>query len=181
MIQTNTWLTSDWHLQHRKMEALENRPSNFEDLIIANHAKLIQPKDTLVNFGDVIFANRSFLRLYLKAIDCRCKILVRGNHDEHITDTWFVNNGFDIVCDSITINGVIMSHAPLKLTDDARLNVHGHFHSGAHRQDEEWYPYYSDRHVLLGLENTHYNPVTLKDVINGRYTKKIDGRNIIVR
>jgi len=179
-----TWITTDWHMNHEKIKVFENRPDNFESLIIAHHQKLIKPEDVLIHLGDTIFARKSELRGYLDQIKCRSKVLVRGNHDDHFTDTWLLNQGFDFVCDSIIINWVLLSHAPMQLTDDMRLNIHGHFHSGTqrHRKDDMYYyPYYGDRHVLLGLENTNYYPVSLEDIINRRYTKDIDGNSVIIR
>jgi len=177
----NTWITTDTHFNHENIKAFEGRPDNFNELIIVNHCKLIKPEDTLIHLGDTIFARKSELRGYLGRIPCRSKVLIRGNHDEHFTDTWLMNQGFNMVCDSMTIRGVLLSHAPMMLSDDIGLNVHGHMHSGKHRQDEAYYPYYCDRHVLLGLENTQYYPVSLEDIINRRYTQVIDGCNVIIR
>lgn len=167
----NYWLTTDTHFNHANIKSFENRPDNFEEVIIKHHSEVIQPEDVLIHLGDTIFANKNQLKEYLSQINCRSKVLVRGNHDEHFTDTWLMNNGFNFVCDSLTINFVLLSHAPMKLTDDIRLNIHGHMHSGKHRQDELWYPYYSERHLLLGLENTNYYPVKLADVISGKCVK----------
>ena len=66
----------------------------------------------------------------------------------------------------------MLSHAPMLLTDDISFNIHGHFHSGKHRsEDNHWYDFYSDRHILLSSENTNYFPVQLTDIKNGKYVK----------
>lgn len=177
----NTWITTDWHFNHENIKVFEGRPDNFESLIVENHSEVIRWEDTMICLGDTIFARKNELRSYLDQIPCRSKVLVRGNHDDHFTDSWLMNQGFNMVCDAMIIRGVLLSHAPMKLSDDIVLNVHGHMHSGKHRQDEVWYPYYCDRHVLLGLENTRYYPVSLEDVINRRYTKEVNGCSMIVR
>lgn len=169
----NYWITTDWHFNHEDIKKFEGRPDNFEALIIKRHNEVMKPEDVMICLGDTIFARRKELGNYLEQFRCRKKILVRGNHDDHFTDSWLMTQGFDFVCDSLTIGAILLSHAPLKLSKDIALNVHGHMHSGIHRQDEIWYPYYSDRHVLLGLENTRYYPVSLQDVKNGRWT--VDG------
>ena len=177
----NTWITTDWHFNHRNIIEYEGRPDGFEELIITNHSKLIKPEDTMICLGDTIFARNTELQGYLDRIVCRSRILVRGNHDEGFTDTWLMNKGFNVVCDSMTIRGVLLSHAPMLLSDDVPMNVHGHMHSGRHRKDDAFYPYYCERHVLLGLENTQYYPVSLEDIINRRYTEVVNGNNVIRR
>ena len=166
------WVTTDWHLNHENIKKYEYRKDGFEQLIIQRHNEVMSEDDVLINLGDVIFARNSELSTYLSQLKCHKKILVRGNHDRK-TDTWYMGQGFDIVFDSIILKNCLLSHAPKELTDDLSFNIHGHFHTGEHRIDDMiWYPFYSERHILFGLENTNYYPVLLNEIMNGKYVKK---------
>lgn len=165
----NYWLTTDWHLGHENIKEYENRPDNFEELILKHHKEVIGKDDILINLGDTIFSNKINLKDYMSQIDCRKKILVRGNHDKCHTDSWFINNGFDSVCDIMAIKKVFLSHKPIELPPFS-INIHGHMHSG-NMMDTSYYSYYSSHHFLLGLENTNYYPVKISDIINGKYIK----------
>ena len=98
------WITTDWHLNHANIIKYENRPKNYTELILKNHIKKIKPEDILINLGDVIFAKRKELKEFMDIIPAKKKILVRGNHDEGNTDTFYYDNGFDFVCDSLIID-----------------------------------------------------------------------------
>lgn len=161
------WLTTDWHLNHKNIIKYENRPEDYMEQIKKRHCEVIKPEDVLINLGDVIFGEKHFLTEFLKDIPAKKKILVRGNHDERNTDTFYYNAGFDFVCDSLTIDYFLFSHAPMELTEYYRGNVHGHFHSNGHRSEEIWYTT-SDRHYLISIENTNYYPVNF-DVIRGKF------------
>jgi calcineurin-like phosphoesterase family protein len=168
----NTWVSTDWHKDHKNivLPTYENRPENFDDLIVDRHNEVMAPEDILVCLGDVIFGmNKEELDKYLSRFICRKKILVRGNHDKFPTE-WYLDKGFDVVCQQIVLKGILLSHHPTPLGTDHVLNVHGHFHRALHRQDEShWYPM-SNRHVLLACEYTDYYPVSTGDLRNGRYT-----------
>ena len=159
----NYWITTDWHLNHRNIIEYENRPTNYMELILKHHKEVIKPEDILINLGDVIFGQKNDLKDFMSEIPAKKKILVRGNHDEHNTDTFYYKSGFDCVCDGLTIDYVLLSHAPMELTDYHLGNIHGHFHSNGHRIEEPWYTN-SPRHFLLAIESTNYYPVKFQKI-----------------
>lgn len=156
------WITTDWHLNHKNIITYENRPENYMDLIKKRHCEVIKPEDVLINLGDVIFGGKHFLIDFLKDIPAKKKILVRGNH-EHSTDTFYYNAGFDFVCDSLSIDYFLFSHAPMELTDYYKANIHGHYHSTGHRSEEPWYTT-SDRHYLISIESSNYFPTNFDKI-----------------
>lgn len=167
------WVSTDWHIEHANIIAYERRPPNHTELLIERHKELLNKDDGLLCLGDVIFGERKDnLREYLDAIECKVKVLMLGNHDKKPTE-WYLEQGFDMVCQQIVLNDILFSHAPTMLGQDHALNVHGHLHRATHRAKEmHWYQR-SERHVLLSAEYTDYYPISLRDLRNGRYT--VDG------
>lgn len=164
------WVSTDWHIDHANILKYEDRPVDHTELLIARHNEVMEPKDILICLGDVIFGmKKDELHLYLDKLRCRTKWLVLGNHDTRPRE-WYMDQGFDMVCDQLVIRGVLLSHAPTQLGIDHIINVHGHFHSNSHREeDDHWYNR-DERHVLLSVENTNYYPIQLGELKNGRYT-----------
>jgi len=160
------WLTTDTHFNHNKMVETCGRPENFSELIILNLRKFVARQDVLVHLGDVIFyPKRGQLKAILDNIPGKSKVLTMGNHDRK-TKSWYLSNGFDVVCQSIQIGDIILSHKPLfQFPDGARVNVHGHFHNTDHQRHEPRPWYSKGRHRLLALEYTDYQPVELHEFV----------------
>lgn len=169
------WISTDWHRQHANivLPTYEYRPSNHSELLLERHNEVMKPEDGLLCLGDVIFGmHKELLHEYLSQFKCRTKILCRGNHDKFPTE-WWLDQGFDMVCQEIVLKNVLFSHHPTMLGQDHVMNVHGHLHRALHRADEvHWYPT-SNRHVLLSAEYTDYYPISIGDLKSGKYT--VDG------
>lgn len=128
------WLIADTHFNHRMLIENSFRPPNFQDLIIANWQRLVQPEDTVYHLGDVILSKPPALVEILAVLPGR-KILIRGNHDRE-SEGYYLRAGFAAVAQGILIGGVWLTHAPqVTLPDGAVVNVHGHLHgnNNAHR------------------------------------------------
>ena len=166
------WVSTDWHKDHLNimLPEYESRPPGFEDMLVERHNEVMSPEDGLLCLGDVVFGmEKERLDEYLARFNCRTIVLIRGNHDKK-RDEWYLNKGFSMVCDQMVIRGVLFSHHPTMLGLDHILNVHGHHHRGLHRSDEKhWYPA-SERHVLLSAEYADYYPVSIGDLIMGKWT-----------
>lgn len=107
------------------------------------------------------------------------KILIRGNHDcydighkrKNIKpiENFYTDAGFIAVVEAITErNMILLSHAPMKLSRDITMNIHGHFHNSNHRNWEAWYQemYSSDnRYRILAIEYEGYKPVLLDEFV----------------
>lgn len=146
-----TFVTSDWHLYHKRIVESCDRPNGFEHIIIENHRRVLRPQDTLINLGDVIFYRHYALKSILDSIP-GTKILLRGNHD-YKTFGWYMRNGFHYAADLIVVGGVAFSHKPLRvLPDGCTLNIHGHLHRDKYDK-EDW-------HRLIAMEDS-YMPVLL--------------------
>jgi calcineurin-like phosphoesterase family protein len=43
------WLIADTHFNHPNILKYEDRPSNYQELIIAHWKKLVRPQDTIIH------------------------------------------------------------------------------------------------------------------------------------
>lgn len=159
-----TWLITDTHFGHDKMVQYCGRPEDFSSIILNNLLKIVQPDDTLIHLGDICIGQDVLWHQRLAIIDCR-KILVRGNHD-HKSDSWYMSNGWDFVCNSFTTKFIgkdlLFSHEPLPIVDN-NLNIHGHFHNTLHHED--MFGSLTLNHICLSIEETNYKPVLLETII----------------
>lgn len=161
------WLIADTHYLHDKVCKFSKRPDDFADQIRKNWQHLVQPQDTIIHLGDVIFGNKQQLTDILKDLPGQ-KILVRGNHDKSHSDTWFLDAGFSFVCQIIVINNIILSHRPAFLPlQEKHINIHGHFHN---MPKKKWESALIDRltenHYLLSIELVNYTPILLNEAIS---------------
>jgi calcineurin-like phosphoesterase family protein len=163
------WLTTDTHFNHKvvTVEGLGSRPIDHGQKQLKWLRHFVRPDDVLIHLGDVIFGAAGELSGFLYAAPCRSKILIKGNHDRR-SNHWYLNQGFDFVCDMIVIDNVLLSHKPQEfLPEGVDLNIHGHFHDTDHRKHEPQYSKFLDPkvHKLLALEHTGLKPVKLKDFV----------------
>lgn len=163
------WLITDTHFG-AKNKMLEFRPPDYGKLLISNCKKLVAQQDVLIHLGDVIDNGHKDLINILSSIVCKSKVLVKGNHDRK-SNNWYLNNGFDFVCDSFTLDDILLSHIPQdNLPKNIRLNIHGHFHDNPEEKIEKHEPHImafyrpnKEKYKLLALEHVNYCPVDLME------------------
>lgn len=159
------WLVTD---SHWNSDFKGRRPESYGWDIISNCRKVIAVQDILIHMGDVIDKKESELSGLLAAIPGKTKILIRGNHDLK-GNNWYMNKGFDFVCDQMVIGSVLLSHIPQQIFPvGVRINIHGHFHDNEWERIEKYEPqiaafYDKKRHRLLAMEHTGYKPVRLDE------------------
>lgn len=163
------------HWNHDNIIKYENRPLDFNELIIKNWRELVLPNDIVYHLGDVIFKREGELKYILGQLPGR-KILIQGNHDRN-KSFWYIEKGFESVHKYYTTsNGILLSHKPLDIKEIEKsgghkisFNIHGHFHN---KQREELsrskagYPFYSEKHKLLSIEIEDYKPVLLDEFLS---------------
>jgi calcineurin-like phosphoesterase family protein len=156
------FVTTDTHFGHKALaDTFEARPLDFEDRIIRNWQRMIRPEDLVVHLGDVVVGKAFDWKTTISSLTGR-KILVIGNHDKK-TAIWYMKNGFDFCCSQFSwaMYGltIILSHFPLA-NGSFDLNIHGHLHGGRHREFDV-----DQRHHLLSLEETGYQPRLLESIV----------------
>ena len=155
-------VVTDTHYGHDMLITKEYRPHNFADLIDASVAR-IPNGSVLIHLGDVCFGNEiANHEFYIQKHKHIKKILVRGNHDKR-SNTWYIEHGWDFVCSGFTLDAygkkILFTHKPVPRTDQAHLNIHGHFHASDHRTHEPEFQAILDPdfHVLLAMEHPDIN------------------------
>ena len=168
----NWWVITDTHFNHESiMIPYCRRPDNYGELL-RRGLQQIPENDILIHLGDITIGED--LAVHADIIDPLKyrKILVRGNHDNKSV-TWYLTHGWDFVVDRFSLRlfgkDILFMHKPditLPLTWNGipHLNIHGHFHNTNHRiLDPEFRGIeLTDRHLLLAVEETRYQPVTIK-------------------
>jgi hypothetical protein len=126
----NVWVASDWHLWTKNLNGRHPFVSTAKiDQLISNYTQLIQPTDIFIYLGDLCdpeVADIKKLQLLIGSIP-GYKILCRGDHDTEIPE-FYLNLGFDDVCDICKCHSIIFSHMPVKVAPDM-INIHGDSHS----------------------------------------------------
>jgi len=148
------WVTSDFHLHHRRILEYEpSRPKNFEQVLADNWNEVVRPEDVVYNLGDVMLCGgwrKKHAAEILRELPGK-KILVRGNHDRSYSDKFFMEDcGFiEIYPLCVIVGDLLLSHYPMIedphhnyryseqcsqlyevfKAQGCRLNIHGHLHS----------------------------------------------------
>src|SRR5579859_2315933 len=110
-IAMKTFLISDTHLNHAKIATYCDRPENFTELILKRWNERVRPEDTVIHLGDVAIGPRQLIAPQIRLLN-GIKILVRGNHDQHSSCSWWMDNGFAFACDSVIVKNCLLTHRP---------------------------------------------------------------------
>jgi calcineurin-like phosphoesterase family protein len=137
----NTFITSDLHFDHANI--IKYSPdtrghfANVEEMnegIIAGYNAIVGPDDLTYILGDISFSKPAKTVPHLQRLNGR-KILVIGNHDEHLLKDAAFKNCFESIHQYLEIkhNGhkIVMFHYPIHAWHQAhRGSIHffGHEH-----------------------------------------------------
>ncbi len=170
------YIITDSHFNHTNIIKYENRPENFKELIVNNWIDIVPADAEVYHLGDVIFKQASELGEIL-AKTPGTKHLCLGNHDRE-KPTWFINKGFSTAQRYIVITyegyKILLSHKPMDIAEIEKdhghidFNIHGHFHSKTREEldrTSEGYPFYSERHINLSIEEMEYKPIEIVEFL----------------
>ena len=149
MSQPKIWVTSDLHLNHKRVPLFSSTSleqnglsyiksvDDWNEMIISRINQLVREQDTLWILGDVGFGSTENLKQLISRINGH-KILVMGNHDKFSLTTAY-RLGFEQVYDGPTFlpgsrGMILLSHAPAfeaYASPYIACNLHGHIHEGA--------------------------------------------------
>ena len=184
------FLGSDWHLFKKEVTGLqENEIKSQLNNFIKLHNSKINKNDIFIYLGDLLHRNckqEHFTKLkdFISKLN-GIKILIKGNHDLK-PDEFYIDCGFNYVCDNLQINDVIFTHKPCDLKDfpDAKINVHGHMHEenfyDVNTNDDHIKIYTPDHDILslksvLKKESTETNKPVDKNLISD-YVKELKSK-----
>ncbi len=148
------FIISDTHFGHFKLEQLEGRPRNALEKVIKNWNRMVKPDDLVIHLGDYIVGSSSNYEHIIYSLNGR-KVLLLGNHDQK-SYSWYIKNGFDFACEAFYWEymgkRILFSHEPQEKNTKWDINIHGHLHSGRHRDEYEL----TSEHLLFSLEEENY-------------------------
>ena len=157
-----TWIISDTHFFHENIGRYCDRPDGWQEMIIENWNRLIQP-------GEIVFRIRYSWPLGKReSIEGLVPLLngqlylMRGNHDRR-SNGFYQRQGIILVPDPNLMNypsglNLVFSHRPIVPLDPDVLNLHGHIHNNV---DHEL----GARHINLCVEVRDYRPWRLGEIL----------------
>jgi calcineurin-like phosphoesterase family protein len=157
----NTWLITDTHFFHANIGQYCNRPDGWQDLIIKNWNRLIQPGEIVFHLGDLAFGKKENIKALIPQLNGKI-YLMRGNHDR-FSKAFYANLGITVVKDPYSMiyssgQRLIFSHRPFSPLEPGVFNLHGHIHNNPS-------PDVGSRHINLSVEVREYRPWRLGDII----------------
>jgi calcineurin-like phosphoesterase family protein len=130
-LKCNTYVIGDTHFMHDRIIEYCGRPFSPEEqdgIMIGRWNEVIRPEDLVIHMGDfALHKNSEKAAWIINALKGR-KVLVKGNHDRK-TNHWYLTNGFNFVCDSFVLDGILFTHRPIENIKKWKFNIHGHIHN----------------------------------------------------
>ncbi len=143
--------SSDFHIQHLNLYKGTsqwtdksgcrdfNTPQEGWEVIRDNVNRLVRPCDIILNLGDIIFGDKSKLPQYLREINCKNWLYVKGNHCDWLDkqENLHYKCQFTLGCydfKEVSINGVIfiLSHYAMRTWRNqgkGAIQTFGHSHN----------------------------------------------------
>jgi calcineurin-like phosphoesterase family protein len=163
-----TFVISDTHFGHANIIKFEPKFRKFMNLqemdnyMIKQWNSIVKPEDTVYHIGDVAIGSPV---KYIKQLNGR-KILIKGNHDNHVPLQEFIDAGFEDVCAMVKLQRkYILTHCPMH-SDELMYypgvkNIHGHIHSrlvltNGNQMDM--------RYVNVSVEHTKFKPINIDSI-----------------
>lgn len=162
------FVISDTHFNHTNIIDYCHRPfssvEEMNEVLIRNWNKVVRNSDKIFCLGDFCLGSKDMCREITSRLN-GFKTLIIGNHDRW-NKKFYEECGFDEVCKRPTIydRHIILSHAPLKMTDckfdDIKVyNIYGHIHNNVSEGGNNTNSY------CVSVENVDYTPILIDEVI----------------
>lgn len=183
-IDLDTFVISDTHWGHGNIVKYANRPELHNEIMIAQHLRLVGPDDTILHLGDLCMTGSAQRDWYdaIRRLPGK-RYLLRGNHDKE-NKAFYEDLGYHVLpydrpskkrnnmqggYFTLPLDDgrqVAFSHVPLWSQTGWSINVHGHIHTNG-------YPtFFEGAHERRDFRNVSvevigYRPVRLREVIYG--------------
>jgi calcineurin-like phosphoesterase family protein len=156
-----TWIISDTHFFHANIGRYCERPDGWQEMIIENWNRFIQPEDVVFHIGDLVLGRKDNLESLAFLLKGQI-YLMQGNHDRR-GSAFYQQLGITLVPDPYRLSHpsglrLIFSHRPLLPVEPGVLNLHGHIHNNPTHE-------LGERHVNLCVEVRDYRPWSLGEIL----------------
>ncbi len=160
-LDERTWLISDTHFFHVNIGQYCSRPDGWQDLIIKNWNRFIQPGEIVFHLGDLALGKKEDTETLIPLLNGKL-YLMRGNHDRR-GKAFYQNLGITLVKDPyrlmhISGKSLVFSHRPIAPLEPGVLNLHGHIHNNPS-------PDVGPQHINMSTEVREYRPWHLGDIL----------------
>jgi calcineurin-like phosphoesterase family protein len=156
-----TWITSDNHWFHKRVQEFCNRPDNWMNLMIDNWKGLVKENDYVLCLGDWALGNLTEIKQLIDILPGKI-ILLPGNHDRGRQLKLYKKEFFMVLDkEGFTYEKFIFTHRPLSKVPEEFINAAGHIHNNTIRENNR---------LNFSVENTNYLPVKLKNILEGDYS-----------
>ena len=157
----HTWIISDTHFFHTNIGRYCDRPDGWQERIIENWDRFINPEEVVFHAGDLALGKKEDLEVLASLLNGRL-YLMRGNHDRR-SSAFYHHLGISLVPDPYLLvhpSGLrlVFSHRPILPLEAGVLNLHGHIHNNPA-------PELGARHVNLCVEVRKYRPWRLSEIV----------------
>jgi calcineurin-like phosphoesterase family protein len=150
------FFTADQHYGHKNIITYCNRPfaSSWEmdEALIANHNKVVHPKDTVIHAGDFTLSKD---RIYITSILRRLNgthVFLRGSHDKWLDHAAYIWER------SIEGQYVVVCHYAMRTWARSHYNswqLYGHSHGKLPPIGKQW---------DIGVDNNNFFPISFSQV-----------------
>ena len=179
-----TFFTSDLHLGHSNILQLCHRPfetiQEMDEALICNWNKKVHKCDTVYIVGDIVW-DKKRAKEYLSQLNGK-KILIYGNHDEHMIKDSEYQAFFEEICPMkfAHLNGhpITFCHYPMLEWKSSRKEgskklgvlIYGHIHN---RIDPMYrFLYESENALNAGVDVNGYSPVSFDELVDNNVAFK---------
>lgn len=153
------YFTSDLHFGEERMDIMQRPFSSsveMENYIINNFNNILNIDDELIIVGDIINKNFPEKIKRIQEIQCKNKILIKGNHDIDLNDQELIKY-FDVIIpngEGIDIEEFYVTHYPIQGKKD-QYNLVGHIHSA-------WK--FQLNMINVGVDVNHFRPISIDQI-----------------
>jgi calcineurin-like phosphoesterase family protein len=175
----NYYIWGDPHFGHKNILKFEP-PRPFKDInhmdstIIRSYNETVEDGDVIFWLGDMFFCNTERMKAICNKLDLEGKrnIVIRGNHDNGISDSKFKRLGF--MPYKMYLHGhIILTHQPMTRGNIANIkrlsskqsrvfNAHAHTHGANTNLD----PYLWQ---CVSMEKINYTPISINKLLDKRF------------
>ena len=172
------YFTADTHFCHKNIIESCERPFNDVDEmnrhLIGNWNSYVKDRDEIYILGDFLYrgtgrdANSILSRLKGR------KYLIKGNHEEYLTDPEFESEGFEWVKDYYVLKfdkiKFVLFHYPMLSWEGSchgSIHLYGHEHNSGIRHPEfgEKLRLLGPRAINVGVDVNDFYPVSIKTIM----------------
>ncbi len=151
------YFIADTHFNHKNIIEYCKRPFKdtleMNEYIIEKWNSVVKDEDIVYHLGDVGFGTIEMLKDLIGRLNGK-KILLRGNHDFKRGVNGWKEVGFcEVYKKKIELGNLILTHAPIEIVEDGKINVFGHIHDKT--LDER---FNKENHICVSCDVVDYTP-----------------------